>query len=179
MNSDMDKLLAYRNFLAAEDHLDELINKAENSDEKFKFEMLQVTVEALRSHVMPPEVDPRLHCVVKHLSVAYEACREINKAERTEQHGNLQSICYEALTDALELLWGRKINVCERCTYGTGRVQEEDTGSNDVSSDDGVTRDLIQGVGDDREPSIPSSEAGVSGREQDSSTERDITGREG
>lgn len=126
MNSDMDRLLAYRNYLAAEDHLDELINKAESSDEKIALRILKAEVIICRDRIMPEEKDSRYHCLVKHLATAYEACREVCKAENTADNNAVMSLTYEALIDALQRLWGRDIEICERCKKDeSGRVQEE------------------------------------------------------
>lgn len=166
MNSDMDKWLAYRNLLCAEDHLSELIARAESPEEKSALEGQLQLVVYLRDAIMPPEADSRYHCYTKHLSIAYEALREAYKGSTSLQEGDILSMAYDAVIWALEKLWGRKINTCERCTGGkhaTGRIQEESGGSTAETAISGDTTGIIQGGSRDRIPSILSGETVVIG----------------
>lgn len=129
-NSDTDAVLAYRNFLAAEDHLDELIYHATSREEELRLKQMEHDTIFLRDSIMPPEVDSTKHCLVKHYATAYEAVRERWKALQTEELYWHKRLAYELLTDALEMLWGRKINICERCydgnnTDGGGHSRDE------------------------------------------------------
>lgn len=149
--SDMDAVMAYRNYLAAEDHLDELIHRATSSEEKRKLEaMLDETIH-IRDNIMPKEHDPTRHCIVKHFSAGYEGVRERWKDKRTEELYYLKRQAYDLLIDALEMVWGRKIITCERCDYE--RTSSRDTGD---ATSDGITRGTIQAVSADREPSVQS-----------------------
>lgn len=150
MDESMDRVLAYRNFLAAEDHLDELLSQATSSDERAILNGIKWNIIYLRDDVMPKEVDKRFHCLVKHLATAYEACREVAKATNDELDVQRAETCQLLLTQALERLWGRKITTCERCGVKEtdGRVQEESSGDSTGSTDDGLTRISVQGIGD-------------------------------
>ena len=174
MNEDIDRLLAYRNFLAAEDHLDELLSDPTyTASDRSLLTALKYEIEFLRDNVMPEERNKHFHCLVKHLSLAYEATREIAKATHKELDAARANATRSLLNAALEELWGRKIINCERCG-----VKEEDAiatdtepegisgtdGSSDADpTDDGLSGDLIQGVSSDREPSVPSGKATGSG----------------
>ena len=104
MNEDLDRLLAYRNFLAAEDHLDELLYSPASSEEQTFLTGLKNEIEYLRDDVMPKETDKNYHCVVKHLSTAYEACREVAKATHDELDINRANACRGLLNTVLEKL---------------------------------------------------------------------------
>ena len=176
MNEDLDRLLAYRNFLAAEDHLDELLCSPASMEDKNFLTGIKNEVEYLRDDVMPKETNKDYHCVVKHLSAAYEACREVAKATHDELDINRANACRGLLTTVLERLWGRKIITCERCK--DGRVQEESTGNPAEAIDDGLTGGSLQGVGIDRVASVSSSTpSNDSGSEADGA-EPEIAGRE-
>lgn len=158
MNEDLDRLLAYRNFLAAEDHLDELLYSPASSEEEFFLTGLKNEVEYLRDDVMPKEVNKEFHCVVKHLSLAYEACREVAKATHEELDISRANACRGLLNTVLERLWGRKIIVCERCGVKEedGGIQAESAGGSAETIDDGFTGRSLQGDGSDRIASISS-----------------------
>lgn len=149
MDESMDRVLAYRNFLAAEDHLDELISKAVSSDERAELLGIKWNIVYLRDDVMPKEIDKRFHCLVKHLATAYEACREVAKVTNSELDVQRAETCQLLLVQALEKLWGRKITTCERCGVkeDNGGLQEESAGDSTSSVDDGITGVSIQGVG--------------------------------
>lgn len=120
--SDMDAVLAYRNLLAAEDHLDELYARATTSEDKCNLEAMLEDTIALREVVMPKEANPIYHCLVKHYATAYEAAREVWKDTRTAGAWWAKTDAYNLLITALEMLWGRKIITCERCDYaGAGQ----------------------------------------------------------
>lgn len=114
MNEDLDRLLAYRNFLAAEDHLDELIGGIHSQEEGNFLMGIKNEIEFLRDDVMPKEVDKDYHCVVKHVATAYEACREVAKATHDELDINRARATRDLLIGLLEKLWGRRIITCER-----------------------------------------------------------------
>lgn len=182
MNEDLDRLLAYRNFLAAEDHLDELLYGPKTIEEEAFLTGLKNEIEYLRDDVMPKEVDKNFHCVVKHLSLAYEACREVAKATHEDLDINRANACREILITVLEKLWGRKIVTCERCGVkeenGTGGIQEENTRSFVDTTLDGLTRESVQRVGSDRIYGLYSSEASSLDGDEDSEFKRSFKGRE-
>lgn len=151
MDESMDRVLAYRNFLAAEDHLDEIISQATSSDERAELLGIKWNIIYLRDDVMPKEVDKRFHCLAKHLATAYEACREVAKATNDELDVRRAETCQLLLTQTLEKLWGRKITTCERCGVkeDNGRLQKESSGSATSTADDGLTGISIQGVSTD------------------------------
>lgn len=158
--SDMDAVLAYRNLLAAEDHLDELIFRAVDSEEKFTLRAMLADTINLRDEIMPAEHDPTKHCLVKHYAIAYEAIRERWKDLMTDELYWTKRHAYDLLINALEMLWGRQIITCERCDYErTARGNTERTAPN------GQPRGAIQTTGVDREPSVQS----VSGARQSGS----------
>lgn len=158
MNEDLDRLLAYRNFLAAEDHLDELIGGAHTSEEETFLTGVKNEIEYLRDDIMPREVNKDFHCVVKHVATAYEACREVAKATHEELDIARAKAVRSLLITLLEKLWGRKVITCERCK--DGRLQEEGSGNTAETFDDGFARGSIQGISSDRITSVSSSETG-------------------
>lgn len=178
MNEDLDRLLAYRNFLAAEDHLDELIGGIHSQEEGNFLMGIKNEIEFLRDDVMPKEVNKDYHCVVKHVATAYEACREVAKATHNELDINRARATRDLLIGLLERLWGRRIITCERCKDAARRVQAESAGDSTKTTDDGLTRDSIQRVGDDRVISIFGSEAVNDFRGETDGTEPEIAGRE-
>lgn len=115
MNESMDRLLAYRNFLAAEDHLDELLYSPHNQEEQIFLDGVKEEIEQLRSVIMPEEVNKEYHCLVKHVATAYEACREVHKASELVDDLEIAKRTQTLLYELLEHLWGRKIVNCERC----------------------------------------------------------------
>lgn len=147
--SDMDAVLAYRNLLAAEDHLDELIFRATSSEEKFILRAMLADTVNLRDEIMPAEADSTKHCLVKHYAIAYEAIRERWKDLLTDELYWAKRHAYDLLVNALEMLWGRSIITCERCDYE--RKNNRNTGD---ATPDGLTRESVQTTGTDREPSI-------------------------
>lgn len=177
MNEDLDRLLAYRNFLAAEDHLDELLYSPVTSEEQNFLTGLKNEIEYLRDDVMPKETNKDYHCVVKHLSVAYEACREVAKATHDELDINRANACRGLLNTVLEKLWGREITKCERCKLHGG-IQEESSRDTAETIDDGLARRGVQGNSLDRVLGISSSEAGDPFGGEIDGTQPDITGRE-
>lgn len=128
MNEDLDRLLAYRNFLAAEDHLDELLGGASSLEEERFLEGIKNEIEYLRDDVMPKEVNKDFHCVVKHIATAYEACREVAKATHEELDINRARATRDLLITLLEKLWDRKVITCERC-----KLHGEDDGNLETS----------------------------------------------
>lgn len=124
MNESLDRLLAYRNFLAAEDHLEELYYDAASEDEQKFLEGIKNEVEYLRDDVMPAEVDKKYHCLVKHIATAYEACREVSKATHDELDLQRTKATQSLLRQLLERLWDRKVITCERC--GVEAVSEDE-----------------------------------------------------
>lgn len=177
MNEDLDRLLAYRNFLAAEDHIDELLYSPSSSEEQALLTGLKNEIEYLRDGVMPKETDKNYHCVVKHLSTAYEACREVAKATHNELDINRANACRGLLNAVLEKLWGREITKCERCKF-YGRIQEKSADDSAETFDDGFTGRGIQGNSTDRIFGISSSEAGYYSGNEANGTEPNIAGRE-
>jgi hypothetical protein len=178
MDESMDRVLAYRNFLAAEDHLDELLSQASSSDERAILNGIKWNIIYLRDDVMPKEVNKDYHCVVKHVATAYEACREVAKATHDELDINRARATRDLLIGLLERLWGRRIITCERCKDAARRVQAESAGDSTETTDDGLARDSIQRVGDDRVISIFGSEAVHDFRGETDGTEPEIAGRE-
>lgn len=176
MNEDLDRLLAYRNFLAAEDHLDELIGGAHTSEEEAFLTGVKNEIEYLRDDIMPREVNKDFHCVVKHVATAYEACREVAKATHEELDITRAKAVRELLVALLEKLWGRKVIICERCK--DGRLQEEGSGNTAEAIDDGLTRGSIQGVGSDRIASVSSGASGDPFGGEADGTEPNFAGRE-
>lgn len=178
MKEDLDRLLAYRNFLAAEDHLDELLYSPASSEELTFLTGLKNEIEYLRDDVMPTEVNKDYHCVVKHLSVAYEACREVAKATHDDLDINRANACRGLLNTVLEKLWGREITKCERCKLHGG-IQEESAGDTAETINDGFTGRGVQGISTDRIVGVSSSETGDPFGSETDGAEPDFTGREG
>ena len=176
MNEDLDRLLAYRNFLAAEDHLDELLGGASSLEEERFLEGIKNEIEYLRDDVMPKEVNKDFHCVVKHIATAYEACREVAKATHEELDVNRARATRDLLITLLEKLWDRKVITCERCK--DGRIQEESTGDSTEAFDDGFTGRGVQGNSTDRIFGISSSETGDPFGGEANGTEPNFAGRE-
>ena len=177
MKEDLDRLLAYRNFLAAEDHLDELLYSPASSEEQSFLTGLKNEIEYLRDDVMPKEVNKDFHCVVKHLSTAYEACREVAKATHDELDINRANACRGLLNTVLEKLWGRKITTCERCK--DGRIQEESSRDSTEAFADGFAGRGVQGNSIDRVLGVSSSEGSSDAGSEAVGTEPDLTGQEG
>lgn len=177
MKEDLDRLLAYRNFLAAEDHLDELLYSPATSEEQAFLTGLKNEIEYMRDDVMPREVNKDFHCIVKHLSIAYEACREVAKATHDELDINRANACRGLLNTVLEKLWGRKIITCERCK--DGRIQEESEGDSTEAFDDRFAGRGVQGNSTDRIFGISSSEGGINAGNEADGTEPNLAGQEG
>lgn len=152
----MDRVLAYRNFLAAEDHLDELMDTVSSSSEKQLLDGLKCEIEHIRDGVMPAETKSEFHCVVKHLSAAYEACREIAKTTHGDDDKERVAAVRHILIAFLEMLWDRKIITCERC--GADGIQTSIGTNNEGASSNGEPAGAIQSVGDGGVTSIRSSE---------------------
>lgn len=135
----MDRLLIYRNLLAAEDHLDEMRLASTSNEELDWFQFEKQGLENIRDQVMPEEADSRFHCYVKHLSVAYEAAREVAKATHSDSDLELAEMIRYYLRRALEKLWDAEVEVCGRCKGDLdeqSRVQTEDRGSSSSTIDD-------------------------------------------
>ena len=111
----MDRLLAYRNLLCAEDHLDEIIDSAHTSGEADSLKNLRIAIEGIRSNLGFIEVDPRYHCLTKHLATAYEAAREVAKATHSESDRATADLLRTYLRVSLEKLIGAPIENCGRC----------------------------------------------------------------
>ena len=126
MKEDMDRLMVYRNLLAAEDHLDELYSKA-TVDECMFLDGIKNETEAARDMVMPKEINKEFHCLVKHYAAAYEGAREVYKVTKSTEDSAVVDMTRGLLNACLEKLWGRKLVTCERCGVedGTGDVQRE------------------------------------------------------
>lgn len=173
-SSDMDAVMAYQNLLAAENHLDELIFRASDSEERFTLRAMLAETINLRDEIMPAEQDPTKHCLVKHYAAAYEGLRERWKDLRTDEAYLDKQHAYDLLVSSLEMLWGRSIITCERCDYE--RTIRRDTKS---TFDDGEPRGAIQAVSDNREPSIQGvPEARTSGSRVSSSQPESDSGEE-
>lgn len=111
----VDRLLMYRNLLCAEDHLDEMIVTATTADESSRLKDIKSAIENIRSDVGFVEYDKRYHCLTKHLSVAYEAAREVAKATHSESDFARAEVLRFYMLFALEKLLGAKIHNCSRC----------------------------------------------------------------
>lgn len=169
MNEDLDRLLAYRNFLAAEDHLDELLYSPSTSEEKAFLQGIKNEIVYMRDDVMPAEVNKEYHCLVKHLATAYEACREVAKATQSDLDVYRAEGAQKILLRCLERLWGRKVITCERCGKEDSEsrgIQEESLGDIASTFNSGLTRDTIQGGSLHREPLILGREAFSDGGEK-------------
>lgn len=180
MKEDLDRLLAYRNFLAAEDHLDELLYSPASSEEESFLTGLKNEIEFLRDDVMPKEDNKEFHCIVKHLSVAYEACREVAKATHHELDINRANACRGLLTTVLERLWGRKVVTCERCGVKDGprAIQDEDTGDSTEAIIDGLTGGSLQGDGGYRIYGVSGGKTGHASGDKALGIERDFEAEE-
>lgn len=122
LRAEMDLVLAYKNLLAAEDHLREIMQGGIQSKDFEFFDDLLKRLEDLRSSIMPQEVDPRFHCITKHLCSASIALDEVAK----NYHGKGDSVSEakyalysergrRLLNDVLGQLWGHDIENCGRC----------------------------------------------------------------
>ena len=156
--TDLDRLLAYRNLLAAEDHCDELYYSPFGIQEALYLDGIKDDLVDLRDRVMPAEAEPRYHCLVKHVATAYEALREVYKATGDEADRNNMNRAQSLLYSLLKKLWGHEVGLCERCKVkeedGPRELQEEGAGSATSTTDDGVTGNVIQGVGGDRKSGV-------------------------
>lgn len=114
-NETMDRLLIYRNLLCAEDHIDEIMDSATSSDEFQLLKNWKVALEGIRSDVGFIEVEPRYHCLTKHLAVAYEAAREVAKATHSESDFERANLLRSYLRWSLEKLIDARIENCGRC----------------------------------------------------------------
>lgn len=169
MQADEDRLLAYRNLLCAEDHLHELISDAEDSESVFALKGMLAQIENIRDEVMPTEADSRYHCLAKHLSLAYEAMREVVKTASRDDSMKPHDIYNRnmlglLLHECLEKLWGRKIIKCERCT--NGRIYAEAGGYLTDRADGGNTGGVNEAVGINRVDELPTSEVPGAGRKK-------------
>ena len=115
MKEEMDRLMVYRNLLAAEDHCDEILFGDKNLDTKVFVEGIKNETEIVRDMVMPQEADKDFHCLVKHYSAAYEGAREIFKVTKSDDDRTLMMMTRDLLVNCLEKLWGHKLITCERC----------------------------------------------------------------
>ena len=162
MDETMDRYLAYRNLLACEDHLQELLMGPESSDEGKFLRGTLYEVRYLRDDVIPKEKNKRYHCLVKHLSAAYEAAQEVAKATQEDldeaRAKALRSLLYSVIEKCLD----RKVVICERCgaKENDGRLQTEGSRDSAETIDDGFARDGVQGISVDRITGLPSSEGG-------------------
>lgn len=160
MNEDLDRLLAYRNYLAAEDHLDELLGGVHTLEEERFLEGVKNEIEYLRDDVMPKEANKDFHCVVKHIATAYEACREVAKATHDELDINRARATRDLLITLLEKLWDRKVITCERCKDATRGIQIEGAGNASETIDDGLSGRGVQGSGINRVDELSSGTTG-------------------
>lgn len=183
MDETMDRYLCYRNLLALEDHILELLMSPEDSEERELLLGFLNEVRYNRDDVLPDEKNKKYHCVVKHLSTAYEAALEVAKATQEDidfcRAEVLRSMLYDAISKCLD----RKVIVCERCGVkeenGTRGVQTENTRSFIDSAFDGLTRDSVQRVSPDRVHGLYSRETSSSDGDEDSDFKRNFEGREG
>lgn len=165
----MDRVLAYRNYLAALDHLDELLYSPETKEKEDFLQGIKNEVTYLCDDVMPSEKDKDYHCLVKHLATAYEACREIAKATQSDLDRYRAESTQRLLYQCLEKLWGCKLINCARCGKKDNEsrgIQEESLGSIASTFNSGLTRDTIQGGSLHREPLILGREAFSDGGEK-------------
>ena len=129
---DLDRLMVYRNLLAAEDHLDELYGNADAKQTEF-LDGIKEETELARDMIMPEEADKHFHCLVKHYAAAYEGAREVYKVTKSDSDKIVLNMTHDLLDACLEKLWGHKLINCERCGVkeedATGGIQEEDSGS--------------------------------------------------
>lgn len=149
MNETMDRYYGYRNLLAAEEHISELLMGPESSEEASFLRGTLNEIRYLRDDFVPEEKNKRYHCLVKHLSAAYEAALEVSKATQEElddiRAKALRSLLYSVLEKCLD----RKIIICERCGVkeedATRGIQDEGAGSASEASDDGLAGGSLQG----------------------------------
>lgn len=141
----MDRMLAYRNILCAEDHLDELILAATNLKELEELSNYKVALEGVRSKIGFAEEDERFHCLNKHLAVAYEAAREVAKETRSSEDKELASLLGSYSKWALEKLIGSHIEFCGRCKKELNGIGTKTAtrGSDDDSSKHGDTGSTV------------------------------------
>lgn len=111
----MDRVLVYRNLLAAEDHLDEVKDKLTTKDKLDWVKQEKSAIETIRDQVMPEEADSDFHCYVKHLAIAYEGQREVAKATQSESDIELADMLRTFLRRGLSMLWDAEIEICGRC----------------------------------------------------------------
>lgn len=166
----MDRVFVYKHLLATEDHIEENLEAPMSIDEENFLEGLLAYVRYLRDEIMPEEVNPRYHCIAKHLSAVAMGLSEIAKATEDNLDMAHSETARSTLVEVLEKLWGRKIYTCERCGVKEADepdgIQTEDRGSVTETIDDGLSRNGIQGSGDYREPGLSSVEAdGIAGKE--------------
>lgn len=180
MNEDLDRYLCYRNLLACEDHILENLMGPESSEEGKYLRGMLNEIRYLRDDVIPKEANKKYHCIVKHLSLAYEAASEVAKATQEVLDDVRAEALRSLLYSALEKCLGRKIVICERCGVKEdhGGIQEESTGDSTEAFDDGFTGRGVQGNSTDRIFGISSSEAGDPFGGEADGAEPSITGRE-
>lgn len=183
MDETIDRYFAYRNLLACEDHLAELLMGPESAEERAMLEGMLNEVRYLRDDIIPDEANKKYHCIVKHLCAAYEAALEVSKATQEDLDALRANALRSLLYQAIEKLIGRKIVLCERCgvkeDHGIRGVQEENPGNLAESFDDGFTGDGVQGVGINRVTSVSSGEADDDSGDEDFRIKSDFEGREG
>lgn len=150
MDETMDRYLCYRNLLACEDHILENLMAPESSEEAAYLRGMLNEVRYLRDDIIPKEVNKKYHCIVKHLSLAYEAASEVAKATQDDLDESRAEALRSLLYGALEKCLGRKMIICERCGVkeDNGGLQKESSGSATSTADDGLTGISIQGVSD-------------------------------
>lgn len=139
MKEEMDRLLVYRNLLAAEDHCDEIIYGDKDMDTKYFVEGIKSETEVARDMIMPKEENKDFHCLVKHYAAAYEAAREVFKISKKDEDRIVMMMCHDILSACLERLWGHKLVTCDRCGAkeedGSVGIQKEDSGSSTSTPD--------------------------------------------
>lgn len=149
LDADMDRVLIYKNLLAAEDHLKELIDGAEGYEEKILLEGDLDSTIWLRDRVMPKEVNPKHHCLVKHYAAAYEAACEVWKVTKSDSDYSNMMLLRALLNAHLEQLWGRKLINCKRCGVkddADGRTDQRTGTNSDTGATSGRPERTIQSV---------------------------------
>lgn len=149
MDETIDRYYAYRNLLAAEEHLLELLMSPESSEAQTYLEGMLNEVRHLRDSILPEEKNKKFHCLVKHLSSAYEASIEVAKVTGTQSDkaiaGDLRTLLYDAIGKVLE----KRITLCGRCGVKEEHEQhntstQDDSGRGKLESDE-ISRPGVDG----------------------------------
>lgn len=126
----MDRMMVYRNLLAAEDHLRELLNAADDYETTSYVHDTLHSIQNIRSNINFPEVNTKYHCLNKHLAAAAEAAAEVAKFTNDAWDNEVARLLAAHSRKVLEKLIDKEIETCGRCKTDT--EAETGTATSDV-----------------------------------------------